>query len=77
MDKGFIGLLILSAILFISSLLRVIGLLASEINWYIISICLVYQTLYTIYALYEGKHRTSYRNKRRKNLRAPGDSRRY
>ena len=73
MDRGFIGLLILAVLVVIVILFEAIGLTSTAVTWSFICIGIIYHTIYTIYTIIKAHNRPRFRNKRRCNLRAPGD----
>ena len=74
MDKGLIGLIILSALVAVSAFLKYVGIASSEVVWGTIQVGLVYHTIYTIYTMIMYKGRVRRRNARRGNARPPRPS---
>ena len=71
MDKGLIGLMFLSGLVALLSLLKYLNIVPASIVWGTIMISLVYLTIYTIYTMVQFKGRVRRRNARRGNTRPP------
>ena len=71
MDKGLIGLIILSVLVALTAILKYIGLASSEVVWGTIQVSLVYHTIYTVWTMIQYKDRVRRRNARRGNTRPP------
>lgn len=67
-----IVLMSLAGVFAASVVLYALGILSSQSIAFLIGVCLVYQTLYTIYCIIQYKGRPRQRNKRRANTRPPG-----
>lgn len=74
MDKGLIGLIILSVLVALTAILKYIGLASSEVVWGTIQVSLVYHTIYTVWTMIQYKGRVRRRNARRGNTRPPRPS---
>jgi hypothetical protein len=71
MDKGLIGLMVLSGLVALLSLFKYFNIVPASVVWGMIQLSLVYITTYTIYTMVQFKGRVRRRNARRGNTRPP------
>jgi len=74
MDKGLIGLMVLSGLVALLSLFKYANIVPASVVWGMIQVGLVYHIIYTIYTMVLYKGRVKRRNARRGNTRPPRPS---
>ena len=74
MDKGLIGLMVLSGLVALLSLFKYANIVPASVVWGMVQVGLVYHTIYTIYTMVLYKGRVKRRNARRGNTRPPRPS---
>lgn len=75
MDKGLIGLIVLSVLVALSAFLKYVGVVSADVVWGIIQLGLVYHIGYTLHSMVLYKCRIKRRNVRRGNTRPPRSNR--